>query len=233
MYFTISNEYGSIDYYNNDEEMVKQRLSNVFFEQEFVVKHLTDFIKKSSVIYDIGAHCGSHSIMYKRINPDATIYAFEPQLNLYWLLSKNIKTNNLKNVFAYNNAVGDFTGNVEMNPFSTDGSNSMERIEYGGDKYFNLAGVQIGSGGEKVKMIKIDDMMIPCCDFMKIDVEGYEPHVLEGAKDTVARCKPTIVYEVNNKKSDRAISTSTEILESYGYLCTQIWSDNWIATPNF
>lgn len=232
MYFTITNEYGSISYFDNDEEMVKQRLGNVFFEQEYVLSYLKRYVESASVILDIGAHCGSHTVLYKSINPSARVYAFEPQLKMYHLLVKNIKDNGLTEVVAYNNAVGDFTGNAEMNPYSSDGSNSMSPVSYGGDNLYNLAGIQIGAGGESVKMIRLDEMILPCCNFMKIDVEGFEPHVIEGARQMIENCRPVISYEVNHKVSDRATVSSTEILESLGYECSNLWSDNWIAIPN-
>lgn len=233
MYFTIKNEYGAISYFDNDEEMLKQRDANLFFEQNYVVSYLKDYILQSKVILDIGAHCGSHTILYKKLNPEVQVYSFEPQSKMYNLLVKNIEDNGLDKVYPYNNAVGDYTGRVEMNGYSTDGANSMKKLAYGGEDLFNLGGVQIGSGGESVQMVKIDELKMPCCDFVKIDVEGYEPHVIEGAKLTIQICRPVISYEVNHKSSDRATRTATELLESYNYTCRNVWSENWIATPNF
>ena len=40
----IENEYGKIAYYENDEEMVKQKEHNLFFEQEFIINYLKSFV---------------------------------------------------------------------------------------------------------------------------------------------------------------------------------------------
>lgn len=227
--FKITNDYGSIDYYINDEEMVKQITPNLFFEQEYVEQWLAPIIEKSNVALDIGAHCGSHTLMYKKINPDISVYAFEPQSMMYNLLCENIISNQLINVACYNKAVGNVSGTVEMNSYAFDGQNSREQIEYGTNNLYNLAGLEIGHGGESVEMVTIDDYDFPEVDFIKIDVEGYEPLVLEGAINTIKRCRPIISYESNSKRADGVTRSSHQILTNIGYACTNVWGDNWLA----
>ena len=230
-YIDVENEYGRIRYYKNDQHMIEQYRNQIFFEQEYIVNFLYGFIKKSKFILDIGAHVGSHTIMYKSINPESIIYAFEPQKMLYKLLCFNISDNNLTNVFSYNNAIGEGVYEAELNPYSVDGENSGQDISYGTDTVQNIAGVQIGSGGEKVQVVSLDALKITGCDFIKIDVEGYEPNVLIGAKNLITSHKPVISFEVNSKKSPNITQTSVEILNSYGYDCHNLWQDNWIAVP--
>jgi FkbM family methyltransferase len=229
MTFIISNKFGSIEYFDNDEEMLKQKQDNLFFEQNFVLDNLSDFIKASSVVLDVGAHCGSHTILYKRINPNCKIYAFEPQAAMYSLLVKNVKSNNLEDVHCYNNAVGHFVGDAEMNKFSEDGSNAFKNAYYDDENIFNLAGISIGSGGERVKMITIDSLKMSC-DFIKIDVEGYEPYVVSGAFETIKKCRPVICYE-NNHKSCDAEWTVSDMLHDIGYSIENSDGENWIAIP--
>lgn len=225
----ISNEFGTIKYFKNDEEMLKQVGPNLFFEQDYVVFFLKDFIEKSQVILDVGAHCGSHTLMYKSINPDCTVHSFEPQSKVFDLLQENVKSNNLTNVYCYNNAVGHLNRQVEMDPYSTDGENNYRRISYGTDSVFNIAGVQVGAGGESVEMITIDSLDLDRCDFIKIDVEGYEPLVIEGAVETIKKFRPAISYESNIKKSPEARRTSQQMLIRLGYSCMPVWGDNWVA----
>lgn len=227
MTFVIKNNYGSIEYFDNDEEMLKQRESNLFFEQEFVLTVLSEYIQSSKVALDIGAHCGSHTILYKKINPDLTVFAFEPQKAMYSLLTSNIKANDISGVHLYNNAVGHFIGDAHLNKYSSDGTHAFETVYYDDERVFNLAGLSIGSGGELVKMVTIDSLMLSC-DFMKIDVEGYEPFVLQGAVETIERCKPVISFEYNEKTCGSDIS-SFHILDDLGYSYHQVSKDNWIA----
>ena len=45
---------------------------------------------------------------------------------------------------------------------------------------------------------RLDDFALPACAFIKIDAEGFEPDVIRGATDTLARCKPTLFVELND-----------------------------------
>jgi FkbM family methyltransferase len=227
--FRITNEYGSIDYYTNDQEMVKQILPNLFFEQKYVEEWLTQYIENSTVALDIGAHCGSHTLMYKKIKPDLLVYAFEPQSMMHDLLCKNVIMNQLANVWCFNKAVGNISGKVEMNECVSDGHNPTGRIRYGTRDLYNLAGLEVGSGGEVVEMIRIDDYDFPKIDFMKIDVEGYEPLVIEGAVETIKRDRPIISYESNSKRAEGVTRSSHTILTNMGYACRNVWGDNWLA----
>jgi len=227
--FRITNNYGSIDYYTNDQEMVKQILPNLFFEQQYVEEWLIPHIQNSTVALDIGAHCGSHTLMYKKIKPDLIVYAFEPQSMMHDLLCKNVMMNQLDNVWCFNKAVGNINGEVEMNDSVADGHNPTERIEYGTKDLYNLAGLEVGSGGEVVEMVRIDDYDFPKIDFIKMDVEGYEPLVLEGAIETIKKDRPVISYESNSKRAGGVTRDSHEILTGIGYACKNVWGDNWIA----
>jgi len=227
--FRITNDYGSIDYYTNDQEMVKQILPNLFFEQEYVEEWLIPYIQNSTVALDFGAHCGSHTLMYKKIKPDLLVYAFEPQSMMHKLLCENVIMNQLANVWCFNKAVGNISGEVEMNECVPDGHNPTDKIGYGTKDLYNLAGLEVGSGGEVVEMVRIDDYDFPKIDFMKIDVEGYEPLVIEGAIKTIKRDRPIISYESNSKRAEGVTKSSHTILTNMGYACRNVWGDNWLA----
>ena len=69
-----------------------------------------------------------------------------------------------------------------------------------------------GSGPREVKIKKQDSYGYTDVDFIKIDVEGYEPKVLLGAKQTIDRCNPVLCVEIN-----RDDNYSQWLLESWGY----------------
>ena len=48
------------------------------------------------------------------------------------------------------------------------------------------------------QMVCIDKLAPVKCDFMKIDVEGYEPQVIAGAIETIKKFKPSMLVEVND-----------------------------------
>lgn len=228
--FFIENEYGKVWYFKNDEEMLKQVSANLIFEQYYVINYLSNIVKSSGLILDIGAHCGSHTVLYKSLNPSAVIHAFEPQIELFKILKRNVEENGLSDVYVHNEAVGHYVGEAFLNDYSVDGSNAYSPLEYGSDKVMNLAGVQIGDGGQSVWMVTVDSLNLSACDFIKIDVEGFEPHVLSGAAETIRKFSPVISFEFNDKRSNDSTASSFQMLHVFGYSCANISGDNWIAT---
>jgi len=202
--------FGYISYFSNDFAFTNELVKGKIYEQDYVVKFLFDIIKKSNVIIDAGAHAGSHTIMYKSINPKATIYCFEPQINMYRLLKHNILKNDLQDVYAYNNALANKKAKTTLTGKISDGAAKNMDIHYGGNIYSNLGGIKIGLGGEKVNTITIDSLNLKSCDFIKMDVEGFEPMVLLGAIKTIKKFKPTILFEDNTQR------VSSDVLKEFG-----------------
>lgn len=217
-------DYGYIAYYKNDMAFADSIKNGKIYEQDFVLKHLQKYIFDSEVILDIGSHAGSHTVLYKYINPYAKIYCFEPQKKMFDLLVNNINSNNFKNVEAFNVGVANISKEAEMNNSIVETGNI---IEYGTNHRVNLGGMQIGFGGEKIHTITIDSLNLTACDYIKIDVEGFEPLVLMGGEETIKKYKPVILFESNYKKISKQAAESfkvsyppkesAEILKDYGY----------------
>ena len=74
-----------------------------------------------------------------------------------------------------------------------------------------------GKGDMKVEVRTLDSFNILNVAFIKLDCEGYEPKILQGAKNTILRDKPVICCEIN-----RDDNNSREILESWGYECKEV-----------
>lgn len=231
--FYVSNEYGRMRYFKNDDVILNNTHRNSLYEQDLIINKLYEYIVKSKVALDIGAHAGTHTVLYKRINKDLKIHAFEPQSEMFKLLQDNIALNGLGDVETYNAAVGNKAGFCTMSSTVRDGLNPFSPIpEYGSDTMCNYGGMEIGDGGEKVCMLKIDDLHFEACDYIKMDIEGYEPLALRGAENTIKTFKPVIMFEDNFKKSPEATETTVEVLESWGYKIVDMnYVCNFIALP--
>jgi hypothetical protein len=59
----------------------------------------------------------------------------------------------------------------------------------------DTTGNQRVSGVGPIPTMRIDDLALPRCDLIYLDVEGEELNALKGAMETIERCKPVIVYE--------------------------------------
>lgn len=211
---TAYTNYGEMNYLINDYYIAMSFDNNYMYEQDIVESTLLKYIQNASVIIDVGAHIGSHTVMYGVLNPTAKIYSFEIQSTIYKLLQRNVIRNRLHNVELYHCAVGNKTKMVTVNNEITDGPNANEPYEYASEKYYNFGGVSLGSGGEQVMMTTIDNLNLDRCDFIKIDVEGFEYPVILGAINTIIKYKPVIFYEKNSEKPfNRELANIAEIDE--------------------
>ncbi len=137
----------------------------------------------AGVVLDVGANIGTTSAIFSQHVPDGQIYAFEPGPNVFAALQANVAANGLGNVEPLNLAVAAKPGT----------------IRFAEDAAFGHI-VSDGSGCDTAA-VSIDDFVtsraLKRVDLIKIDVEGFEKGVLEGAVETIARFAPTIYMEFN------------------------------------
>ena len=92
--------------YENEYILSIIEKTNDFYEQNLLDNWVAKYAKEAKVIYDIGANIGNHTVYFaKKLNAEK-IYSFEPMSINYKMLEKNIADNNIKNVKAYNIALG-------------------------------------------------------------------------------------------------------------------------------
>ena len=142
-------------------------------------------LEPDAICADIGANIGAHTVALASLVPAGMVVAFEPLPYLHSILHGNIALNGLTNVRAFPHAVGATAGRITVPALDY-----TQRDNYGG-----VSLVEQGVGNP-VMMVRLDDVMA-VCDFMKVDVEGMEQSVLEGAQRLIAACRP-ILYLENN-----------------------------------
>jgi FkbM family methyltransferase len=225
--------------YKNDDAFFNALIRGYSYEEDIIVHFLVKYFINANVILDIGGHIGSHSILYSILNKNATIHVFEPQQKIYDLLTDNININNCSNIKHYNCAVGHSNINCNMSAMVLDGYN--HKVEYGTDNKLNLGGLQLGLDGESVNMITIDSLNLEDCNFIKIDVEGAENLVINGALNTIKKYHPTIFFECTDKLLNNEtisilngnnIKSSVEQLEELNYKILNVDKHNKIAIYN-
>ena len=127
------------------------------------------------VVIDAGANYGDSAIWWSK-KFGAKVFAFEPLSDVFSELQKNIKLNAV-NVVAYNIALG-------------------QGEEVNGNTY---GGMFSKGGNLKIKTERLDNYSFEKVDFLKIDVEGFEYEVLNGAEKTISKFKPRIIIETHTK----------------------------------
>lgn len=163
-----------------------------------VLLAIRPFVADDAVCIDVGANIGLYSLALAAVAPQGRIYAFEPSPGTFDYLCQNVEENGLANVESFKLALGDSSeGTVHFHdiPFFTAGSFSVDdgsflTAEVLGSNFFEAAATTLDAF--------IAEHGIDRVDLIKIDVEGAELSVLDGAKDTLSTMQPKVVLEFNS-----------------------------------
>jgi FkbM family methyltransferase len=179
--------YGEMIYRPNDVYIGRSLdLYGEYSEQE--VQLFRAVVQPGQTVLDVGANIGAHSVALARlVTATGKMLAFEPQRDLFYALCGNVAQNNLRQVRCYLAAVGEMAGTIAV-------------PELDGDAEANYGGVGLADGlgslpTEPVTLMRIDDLQLPACHFIKVDVEGMEERVLRGAAQTIGRFHPLLYVE--------------------------------------
>lgn len=120
------------------------------------------------------------------------VYTFEPDPLNFYCMTYNCPS---ELIFKINAGVDSTNGLLSVN--TSDEANR-------GTNIFSKDGVGT------IPSFKIDQLQLPVCDLLQLDVEGYELHALDGARDTILRCNPVIITELDSADVEN-------FMTSYGY----------------
>lgn len=163
------------------------------FEPDNVV-FLTRLCDDDSRVLDIGANIGMTAIALSQICPRGRIAAIEPLPHTFQYLQRNVAEAAFSNIKIFNFALGSEDGPVLMQGHPSNFASSFIADNYKIPNSDHFA--------EKVMVRRLDaafpELSLDRLDFMKVDVEGFELEVFEGAKETLATYKPIVFLEMNH-----------------------------------
>ncbi|MDR7485153.1 MAG: FkbM family methyltransferase [Armatimonadota bacterium] len=153
------------------------------------LEFLKDLLKPGDIFIDAGAFHGWYTLLASRgVGTQGQVLAFEPNPDSFGVLKRNIDLNGCRNVRAFNVALSNAEERRWLYKGPNDGSQS------------SLAPVAGGIGRQEVRTRRLDDVMDELClrriDVMKIDVQGAEATVLEGATGVLQSSSPVIIFEL-------------------------------------
>jgi FkbM family methyltransferase len=146
---------------------------------------LTELLKRliepGMVVVDGGANVGCFTLLAARLVSEAgRVYAFEPEPKNFGLLRRSLDLNGYANVTATRSALSNRAGTEEL---FLDASNL-------GNPSFQAANVPDRAGAVEVRTVPLDAFLAeagePKVDLIKLDTQGAEGLVLEGAERTLA-----------------------------------------------
>ena len=181
---------------------------------EFLSKN--QIITKDKTIIDIGGNNGSFAIDFAHlVGNGGKVYTYEPQRIIYYQLCCNVFLNGLTNVYCNNVAIGESSKFVMIQTPNYFENEHM--VNYGGAEI-------VAKGGDIVQCRPLDYYDYENVVLIKIDVQGYEPFVLEGAIDTINKHRPYLYIEFEEELLQKQGSTEEKLksqIEALGYIVKQ------------
>jgi len=148
-----------------------------------------EHIRNFGVVVQAGGHCGLFPRLFAGLFQ--RVYTFEPDALNFHCLVHNCQRDN---VFKMNAALGAECKMIALQKFKEPGN----------------TGTHVINGQGFIPMLTVDCMNFDACDFLQVDVEGYEINVLKGAKKTIQKFKPVLSVERTNKEIE-------DFLNQFGY----------------
>jgi len=175
----------ALNTYSSDD-FVSSWISNVGYYEIGLLRELVKYTK-NKVVIDVGAYIGTHSVYISKFGDPEKVYAFEPDSRSFGLLKKNIEANDLDDiVIPINKGVWDSDTVVSFR--TADESNrGVSKVDY--------------TGNTTIQVVSLDKFCSDGrCDCIKIDIEGNELKVLEGARKIITDSRPVLAIEVHGTK---------------------------------
>ena len=174
---------------------------------EIDVSLVKNLVQPGSLVADVGAHKGLYTVpLYRR---GCIVYAFEPNQHCAMLLERWAKGK--KSVYVVRAGLSDKSGfgklkiPVDQNGKSHIASASLEKQPEG--KFIE----------EEIALSKLDDFNFVDLKFLKLDVEGLEDRVVLGGIETIKRCRPIMLIEVERRHRSKPISVIFNMLFDLDY----------------
>jgi FkbM family methyltransferase len=177
MQFRVNNVTGLAPLYSGNEPWHQRRFRGL--------------LKKGSVVIDVGANWGLHTLYTsKLVGKTGKIIAIEPFPSAFKELKWHITKNACQNVIALNLAVGEYDGEIRFLSKDGSGQGVVADCVKGA-----IASVIEHSVKQKKLNTIVQELAVDRVDLIKIDVEGAEHHVLEGAEQVVNRFHPIFIID--------------------------------------
>ena len=181
-------------------------LIDKYYHQKNINKKLVKLNLKK--VIDVGAHKGEFLTSALSTQKKLKVYSFEPQSEIFKKLKKKFKSR--KNVFVYNKAISNVNMkkklNINLKTSTSTFSNYNKNSYWKKTKDFVLTGFKKSSiiRSELVQSITLDNFCekkkIKNIDLLKIDTEGHEAEVLQGAKKLLKKNVKYILIEFHFSK---------------------------------
>lgn len=196
---------------------------------ENVLEQIRGYTRKEiNDLVDVGACIGGYSLLYTETFPEATIYAVEPA-SINW-------DDLLENIAPYPNIVP-----AKMAAWDKNEEIQIALTTVGQKDYLhnaqNVGQISVYGDSEvhreTVPARRLDDV-IERADYIKVDAEGADMKVVQGAEGIIRKCRPMLQLEMmppNLKFADLTVEEYLNYIVSLGYGYFACWHNDFIFAP--
>ncbi len=144
--------------------------------------------KGKNILWDLGAHSGYYTLLFKTVNKESTVYSFEPVDSNSRYFQKHMDLNNLGKIIHSNNAVSDKEGVLKFAKGNSVGGKLCEE------------------GDMEVSVVKLSALLerreIEIPDVIKMDIEGAEFEVLKDLKSLLSSNQKPLIFLSTHSRED-------------------------------
>jgi FkbM family methyltransferase len=153
-----------------------------YLPESFLIEKAKKNLGSEYTVVDVGANIGTVAWQFAKNSKE--IYCFEPVPQLYNIIKESAAYNKVNKLKVVNKAVGNVLGVVNM--VNNDNSHILKDN-----------GSVLDSISVEVTTLDKDLIEVPKVDLIKIDVEGFEWHVLQGAMSLIRKNRPIFILEIH------------------------------------
>jgi FkbM family methyltransferase len=151
---------------------------------------ISKILKKGMYCIDIGSNIGYYALLENKIvGNEGRIVSIEPSPTNFKLLKENILLQNSSNMEAYNFAAGNKKGTVK---FMIDTKSNWCKVVDDDEVSDNVIDIESNTLDNFLEKLSIRQI-----DFLRMDVEGFEANIIEGAQKTIQKFKPILAIEIH------------------------------------
>jgi FkbM family methyltransferase len=197
------------------KELLKDAFPSIWLHWHFMhrpksaereLAYLGKVIPEDAVTVDVGANCGLYTRQLARLSRQ--VHAFEPSGQMARLLRRT----SAPNVSVHEIALSDHNGDAEL--FIPEGDNGLvfglASLEPRADSSTKLVSTHVPTA-------RLDAVIDQDVAFVKIDVEGHELNVLNGAVELLDRCQPVFLVEAEDRHRAEATRSVFDFFRDKSY----------------
>lgn len=166
---------------------------------------------------DLGANRGIYTLFFSKMFGE--VHSFEPNPPVFKILLQNCKKNRLTNIRAFQKAVSDHKGTLELCIGEEDHTGFLKGVQ---ESKHPLQTFQ-------VETISLDDWMkendpLPI-RFLKMDIEGAGALAIAGGQKLIQKFRPVIYFESHSQEEDRSLG---KVLRELDYEAYRLTNSKWV-----